>query len=191
MTIKMSGHPVFRAQVILNGHEYVAAAAGRPGSGLSRRATASPVTLWVPETVRTPVDLPVRRRSHHRPSWTVGPFIMDCRCDQGRVPRVINDHDAVMIAFYDCRACPTVHDQSVALMLIFWMFTKLLSWMALCTRSDTTKEIEILVLLHQLAVLQRPTPRSHMSWTDRALIAALARLLPGPPTPRTARRPEL
>ena len=70
------------------------------------------------------------------------------------------------------------HDQPVALMLIYRMFTKLLSWMALCARSDTAKEIEILVPRHQLAVLQRRTPRPRMSWTDRALIAALTRLLP-------------
>ena len=50
--------------------------------------------------------------------------------------------------------------------------------MALRTRSDTAKEIEILVLRHQLAVLQRRTPRPRISWTDRAVIAALARLLP-------------
>ena len=63
-------------------------------------------------------------------------------------------------------------------MLIYRMFTKLLSWVALCSRSDTTKEIEILVLRHQLAVLQRRTLRPKVSWTDRAVIAALARLLP-------------
>jgi len=58
------------------------------------------------------------------------------------------------------------------------MFTKLLGWIVLHARSDATKEIEILVLRHQLAVLQRRTPRPRMSWTDRALIAALIRLLP-------------
>ena len=63
-------------------------------------------------------------------------------------------------------------------MLIYRIFTKLLSWMALCARSDTTKEIEILILRHPLAVLQRRTPRPRMSWTDRALIAALTLLLP-------------
>jgi putative transposase len=57
-------------------------------------------------------------------------------------------------------------------------FFKLLSWIVLRARSDTTKEIEILVLRHQLAVLQGRTPRPRMSWADRALIAALARLLP-------------
>ena len=66
----------------------------------------------------------------------------------------------------------------MALRLIYLMFSKLLSWMVLRTRSDTTKEIEILVLRHQLAVLQRRTPRPRISWPDRALIAALTRLLP-------------
>ena len=46
------------------------------------------------------------------------------------------------------------------------------------TPSDATKDIEILVLRHQLAVLQRRTPRPQMTWTDRALLASLTRLLP-------------
>src|SRR3954463_6019378 len=58
------------------------------------------------------------------------------------------------------------------------MFSKLLGWIVLRTRSDTTKDIEILVLRQELAVLQRRTPRPRMTWTDRALIAALTRLLP-------------
>ena len=66
----------------------------------------------------------------------------------------------------------------MALRLIYLMFSKLLSWIVLCTRSDTSKDIEILVLRHQLAVLQRRTPRPRTTWTDRALIAALTRLLP-------------
>jgi hypothetical protein len=66
----------------------------------------------------------------------------------------------------------------VTLQLIYVMFAKLLSWMVLHTRSDATKDIEILVLRHQLAVLRRRTPRSRMIWSDRALIAVLARLLP-------------
>ena len=58
------------------------------------------------------------------------------------------------------------------------MFSTLLGWIVLRTRSDTIKDIEILVLRQELAVLQRRTPRPRMSWTDRALIAALTRLLP-------------
>jgi putative transposase len=72
----------------------------------------------------------------------------------------------------------TQHDPPVTLTLIYRMFTTLLSWMLLRARSDTAKEIEILVLRHQLAVLQRCTPRPRMRWSDRAVIAALVRLLP-------------
>ena len=66
----------------------------------------------------------------------------------------------------------------MAVRLIYQMFAKLLSWMVLRARSDNANEIEILVLRHQLAVLQRRTPRPRISWTDRAVIAALTRLLP-------------
>jgi hypothetical protein len=66
----------------------------------------------------------------------------------------------------------------MALWLIYQVCTKLLGWIVLRTRSDTTKDIEIPILRHQLAVLQRRTPRPRMSWTDRALIAAFTRLLP-------------
>src|SRR5512133_3720208 len=69
------------------------------------------------------------------------------------------------------------------------MFAKLLSWMVLHARSDTANEIEILVLRHQLAVLQRRTPRPRISWTDRAVIAALGRLPRPERIPRT--RPRL
>jgi hypothetical protein len=45
----------------------------------------------------------------------------------------------------------------VALQLIYLTFTKPLGWMVLLIRSDTAKEVEILVLRHQLAVLGRRT----------------------------------
>ena len=52
-------------------------------------------------------------------------------------------------------------------------------WLALLARSDRAKDAEILILRHQLAVLQRQVKNPRLSWADRVVLAALARLLPG------------
>jgi hypothetical protein len=70
------------------------------------------------------------------------------------------------------------HDPPMAVKLIYQILVKMLSWMVMHARSDTAKEIEILVLRRQLAVLQRRTPRPRLNWSDRAVIAVLTRLLP-------------
>jgi putative transposase len=54
-------------------------------------------------------------------------------------------------------------------------FTQLL---ALLARSDAAKDLEILVLRHQLTVLRRQTPRPKLEPADRALLAAVSRILP-------------
>jgi len=50
--------------------------------------------------------------------------------------------------------------------------------LALLPRSDDVKNTEILVLRHQVGVLRRATPRPRLDWADRAVLAALIRLLP-------------
>ena len=50
--------------------------------------------------------------------------------------------------------------------------------LVLLARGDAAKELEILVLRHQLAVLDRQTPRPKLEPADRALLAAISRILP-------------
>jgi putative transposase len=58
------------------------------------------------------------------------------------------------------------------------MLTCVLSWLALLARSDAAKDIEILVLRHEVAVLRRHNPRPTLTWVDRAFLSALSKLLP-------------
>jgi putative transposase len=66
----------------------------------------------------------------------------------------------------------------VLVRLIYRSLATLLLWLALSARSSASKNAEILVLRHEVAVLRRGNPRPRMDWADRAVLAALARILP-------------
>ena len=62
--------------------------------------------------------------------------------------------------------------------LAYLMLARVLSWLALLARSEATKDVEILVLRHEVAVLRRHHPHPRLNWVDCALLSALSRLLP-------------
>ena len=62
--------------------------------------------------------------------------------------------------------------------LLYLLMIRLFGWVALLARSHTSKDVEILVLRYEIAVLRRQITRPKPDWVDRAVITALARLLP-------------
>ena len=62
---------------------------------------------------------------------------------------------------------------------VFLLTRRAVSWLPLSRREEARKTAGILILRHQLAVLQRHQPRRpKLNWADRALIAALLSVIP-------------
>ncbi|MGH3085208.1 MAG: helix-turn-helix domain-containing protein, partial [Gaiellaceae bacterium] len=68
--------------------------------------------------------------------------------------------------------------QRALLSFLYWSLRRLLELVVLRCRSEREKEIEILLLRHQLRVLERQIARPQLTQADRALLAALSRVLP-------------
>src|SRR6266705_2387988 len=67
----------------------------------------------------------------------------------------------------------------MCLRFVFLLITRLAAWLRLSRREEAWKTAEILILRHQLAVLQRhQTHRPSLNWADRALLAALLGVIP-------------
>jgi hypothetical protein len=67
---------------------------------------------------------------------------------------------------------------NVSLRLLYLIFSRLLSWLTLLGRASSSKDVELLVLRHEVAVLRRTSPKPRRDWADRAVFAALIRRLP-------------
>jgi putative transposase len=68
----------------------------------------------------------------------------------------------------------------MVLSFLYLAFASLLRLLAARRRDEFAKDVELLVLRHQRAVLRRQTTRPKLRPADRALLAALSRLLPHP-----------
>ncbi len=66
----------------------------------------------------------------------------------------------------------------MVLSFAYWSLRRMLELVALRRRSERKKEIEILLLRHQLRVLERQVARPQLTQADRALLAAFSRMLP-------------
>ncbi|MCQ4084855.1 integrase [Streptomyces sp. RB6PN25] len=62
--------------------------------------------------------------------------------------------------------------------MLYLVTTRIFAWLVLLCRSSAANEVEILILRHEVAVLRRQVAAPMPTWPDRALLAALARLVP-------------
>ena len=67
---------------------------------------------------------------------------------------------------------------AVSLRLLYLIFQQVLGLVLLMGRTSSTKDVELLILRHEVAVLRRTNPRPRLGWADRAVLAALIRRLP-------------
>ena len=66
----------------------------------------------------------------------------------------------------------------MAFRLLYLIFGRVVEWLALLARSGASKDIELLVLRQEVAVLRRGNPKPRLDWVDRAVLAGLIRRLP-------------
>ncbi|MBR7829699.1 hypothetical protein KDK95_25560 [Actinospica sp. MGRD01-02] len=64
--------------------------------------------------------------------------------------------------------------------LTYRLLVTVVSWLVLLARSSASKDAEILALWHEFAILRRVKPEPKPTWPERAVLAALARIMSKP-----------
>src|SRR5829696_8589248 len=85
-----------------------------------------------------------------------------------------------MLVPVSSRQFPTPATEAIHVLprLVYLALCRSVELLALLARGDAAKDLEILVLRHQLTVLRRQTSRPRLEPADRAMLAAISRLLP-------------
>ena len=66
----------------------------------------------------------------------------------------------------------------MALSFLYHLVRRVVELRGILRMDVAGKDAEIMVLRHQVAVLQRQVARPRFTWSDRAIIATLAKLVP-------------
>ncbi|CAO5157846.1 hypothetical protein FAIPA1_10210 [Frankia sp. AiPs1] len=61
----------------------------------------------------------------------------------------------------------------MSIRLLYLIFVRVCGWLVLLGRSSASRDIELLVLRHEVAVLRRTRPKPRWDWADRGVLAAL------------------